>query len=47
MSIKLLLHPVVDASAANGVTSPASGTDEEKAGKRVRNMTLIFNHCFS
>ncbi|XP_052705948.1 microtubule-associated protein 2-like isoform X6 [Crassostrea angulata] len=29
-----LLQPKKDASAANGVTSPASGTDEEKAGKR-------------
>ncbi|XP_078334531.1 uncharacterized protein LOC111137504 isoform X4 [Crassostrea virginica] len=29
-----LLHPRKDASAANGVTSPANGTEEEKAGKR-------------
>lgn len=29
-----LLQPRKDASAANGVTSPASGTEEEKAGKR-------------
>jgi hypothetical protein len=26
---------VVDEASANGVTSPASGTEEEKAGKRV------------